>query len=240
MAKNKRLRKPDSGVATQSNLLVEASYRMSVRAKRVMLMLLGGIHPGQKEVTGKITIYASDYAEKTGVSEDQAYRDIKSGCQELMQTIIQTRDYSKKTTEMCVVVGWMRYHEDQGWLEACFTLWVAPYIHHLAKIGYTSIRVDEALKFRRFYTIRFYELLMQFKKTGDRYITVESLREILRIDESKYSRFTDFRKYVIEPSIREIEEKTDWAIDWEPVRTGRKITSITLIFEESKQLKLDL
>jgi len=209
---------------------------MSVPAKRVMLMLLSQIHPGQRDITGKIRIEASDYAQRTGTDLKNAYKDIKTGCLELMKTIITTK--KGKSTQLCVVVSWMEYHKDEGWLDATFTQWIAPYIQHLTQIGYTTIAVDEALKFRRFYTIRLFELMMQFQKTGERYITVIDLRKAFQIEEGKYPLFGEFRRWVIEPSVKEIEQKTEWAISWEPIKTGRKITSLCFLFETQTQPKL--
>ena len=231
MAKNKILKKIDTAIATQSNGLIEASYKMSVPAKRVMLLLLSQIHPGQRDVHHKIRIEAADYAEKTGLSFQQSYQDIKKGALELQKTIITTRDIKAKTTEHCVVVSWVKYHENEGWLEATFTQWIAPYIHHLAKIGYTTIAVNDALRFRRFYTIRLYELLMQFKSIGIRYITVDDLRIKFDIIPEKYKKFSDFRKWVLEPSIKEINEKTEWTAEYKTKKTGRNITSLSFTFE---------
>jgi len=236
MAKNKKIRKADTSQATQSNKLIEASYRMSIPAKRVMLMLLSQIHPGQRDITGKVRIEASDYAERTGTDLRNAYKDIRNGCLELMKTIITTKQ--GKSTQLCVVVSWMEYHEDDGWLDATFTQWIAPYIQHLTKIGYTTIAVDDALKFRRFYTIRLFELMMQFQKTGERYISLEDLRTVFQIEQKLYPRWADFRNRVIEPSVKEIESKTEWCVAWEPVKTGRKITSLSFIFERQTQPKL--
>ncbi|MEJ1343593.1 MAG: replication initiation protein [Candidatus Sedimenticola sp. (ex Thyasira tokunagai)] len=240
MAKNKNLKKPDSNLATQSNVLVEASYRMSVPAKRVMLMLLSQIHPGQKDVTGKIKIEAVDYAERTGVATHQAYVDIKKGCRELMRIIITTHNPKEKTSEECVVVQWMKYHDNQGWLEATFTQWISPYIHYLTKIGYTTIAVDDALRFRRFYTIRLYELMMQFNSTGERHITIENLRSAFQIEDGKYSRFIDLKNRVIDPSVNEIEKKTGWQISWDRVKSGRTITGLSFVFEKKQQKELPL
>lgn len=240
MAKNKSLKKPDTNLATQSNKLIEASYRMSVPAKRVMLMLLGAIHPGQQDISQKVRIDARDYSKKTGIDVSQSYKDIKRGCKELMGTIIETKDPGKKTTEMCVVVDWMKYHESEGWLDATFTRWISPYIHSLrTSLGYTKIQIDEALKFKRFYTIRLYELIMRFEKTNNRYIKISSLREILQIEKSKYDRFADFKKWVLEPSVKEINEKTSLNVSWTPVKTGRKITSITFNFKKTALLNHD-
>lgn len=241
MAKNKQLKKPNTDIATQSNKLVESAYKMSVPAKRVMLMLLGQIHPGQQDVTKKICIDAQDYSQKTGIDLSQSYKDIQKGCRELMRTIITMRDIKAKTTEECVVVSWMKYHDSEGWLEATFTSWIAPYIHSLAKIGYTTITINDTLKFKRFYTIRLFELLMQFDSTGIRYIKIESLRSIFQIEKNKYLLFSDFRKWVLVPSVEEINEKTDWYIQWVPVKTGKKITSISFDFEKkSKQENQEL
>ena len=230
MAKNKQLKKPDTNMATQSNKLIEAAYRMSVPAKRVMLLLLGQIHPGQQDVSQKISIHAQEYSRRTGINISQSYRDIKNGCEELMNTIITTRHEKKRSTEKCVVVSWMEYHDEEGWLEATFTPWIAPYIHSLARNGYTTIAITEALQFRRFYTIRLFELLMQFKKTGERFIKLESLREVFQVEKDKYALFSDFRKWVLAPSIKEINEKTEYQVSWEPKKTGKKVTSISFLF----------
>lgn len=235
--RTKSLKRPDENMASQSHKLIEASYKMSVPAKRVMLMLLGKIHPGQQDVSKKVTIQASEYSSKTGVNLAQSYRDIQNGCRELMRSIITTRDAQTRTTEECVVVSWMKYHDNEGWLEATFTPWIAPYIHSLHRLGYKTIAIDEAVKFKRFYTIRLYELLMQFDSTGNRHIKLESLRKIFQIEKSKYPKFAAFRKWVLEPSINEINEKTKWKITWEPKKTGKKVTSISFIFFNSDSSK---
>lgn len=232
MAKNKNLKSPNTSIATQSNKLIEASYKMSVPAKRVMLMLLSQIHPFQQDISGKIKIEAADYSEKTGVSFRQSYRDIKNGCRELMSTIITTKNSAAKTTQECVVVHWMEYHENEGWLEATFTPWIAPFIHKLHGIGYKTIEINEALKFKRFYTIRLYELLMQWDSSGLRLITLKELREAFDIEKQTYPAFKDFRVKVLEPSIKEIEQKTPWKVSYKSKKTGNKVTSFYFSFSK--------
>lgn len=233
MAKNKALKKPDVGVATQANKLVEASYKMSIPAKRVMLMLLAQIHPGQRDVSKKVRIEAADYAEKTGVDFSQSYKDIKTGCRELMRTIISMKKV--KTTEECVVVSWMEYHESEGWLEASFTSWIAPYIHYLARIGYTTINIDKALRFKRFYSVRLYEMVMQFKETGVLHITTDNLRKGFHIQAKQYPRFADLKRRVLNPSLKEINEKTDWVVAYEVKKKGGKVNSVSFTFKQDDQ-----
>ena len=208
---------------------------MSIPAKRVMLLLLSQIHPGQRDVHHKIRIDAAEYAERTGVSSSQAYQDIKNGCRELMRSIITTRDPQARTTEECVVVSWMKYHDSDGWLEATFTQWVAPYIHHLARIGYTTINIDKALRFKRFYSVRLYEMIMQFKGTGVRHIAIKDLRNVFKIERSQYATFKDFRVKVLDPSLKEINEKTDWVVAYEVKKNGRKVNSLSFTFKQDDQ-----
>jgi len=234
MAKNKHLKSPNTSIATQSNKLIEASYKMSVPAKRVMLMLLSQIHPLQQDISGKVRIEATDYSNKTGIDLSQSYKDIKNGCRELMGTIITTKDTVARTTEECVVVHWMKYHEDEGWLEATFTPWIAPFIHKLRGIGYKTIEIDEALKFKRFYSIRLYELLMQWDSSCVRLITLEELRKAFDIKKKTYPAFKDFRVRVLEPSIKEIEQKTSWSVSYKIKKTGLKVTSLSFTFSKEK------
>ena len=78
---------------------------------------------------------------------------------------------------------------------------------------------------------------MQFNKTGERYIKISSLRKIFQIEKKKYSRFADLKRWVLEPSIKEIESKTPWLINWSPVKSGRKTTSLSFSFCQKELTK---
>jgi len=232
---NKNLKKPDQNLVSQSNKLVEASYKMSITAKRVMLLFLGQVHPGQQDISGKVRITASEYSSKSGVDLSQSYKDIQEGCLELMNTVITTKNSVEKTTEKCVVIDWMKYHDNEGWLEATFTRWVSPYIQSLRQSGYTKIKINEALRFKRFYSIRLFELLMQWQDTGSRFITLVDIRNIFQIGKSKYPLFSALKKWVLDPSVKEINEKSSWVVEYTAVKTGKKVTSLSFVFYEKKQ-----
>ena len=86
------------------------------------------------------------------------------------------------------------------------------------------------------YSIRFYELLVQFKSTGERYITLDKLKERLEIS-NQYSRFYNFKKRILEPSIKDINNNTDLFVDWDINKKGRLIKGLVFIFE--KKIKHD-
>ncbi|WP_241085981.1 replication initiation protein [Candidatus Vondammii sp. HM_W22] len=63
---------------TQSNHLVEASYRLELIEKRVVLCLLSKVDP-RKPLGKKLHLDANEYAELTGTPIKNAYRDLKEG-----------------------------------------------------------------------------------------------------------------------------------------------------------------
>jgi plasmid replication initiation protein len=56
--------------------------------------------------------------------------------------------------------------------------------------------------------------------------------------ESKYKVYSDLKKRVINPAIKELEDKADLIISWEEKKKGRKIVGFDFMFEENRQLKL--
>ena len=83
------------------------------------------------------------------------------------------------------------------------------------------------------YSIRFYELLVQFIKTGERFITIENLQELFEL-KGRYKRFFDFKRRIIIPSIFEINEKTDIRVEWDVIKKGTSISGIIFVFEKEK------
>ena len=60
--------------------------------------------------------------------------------------------------------------------------------------------------------MRFYELLTQYKRVGQRYITIEDLKKWLQL-EDKYNLWAELQRWVIKPSLNEINEKSDLFVE---------------------------
>jgi plasmid replication initiation protein len=123
----------------------------------------------------------------------------------------------------------VKYWDGEAKVTLSFSRWIIPYLTMLHR-QFTSYDLNQISQLKTAYAIRFYELLVQFLKTGKRYITLERLREILEL-EDQYPRFFDLKKRVIEPSILEINTKTNLTIEWDIKKKGRTITSLVFIFQ---------
>jgi plasmid replication initiation protein len=55
-----------------------------------------------------------------------------------------------------------------------------------------------------------------------------------------YPKFADFKKRVLDAAVKELNNKTNLVIEYQTMKTGKKITAIKFDFEEAAQQKLPL
>ncbi|TOQ37633.1 replication initiation protein, partial [Vibrio parahaemolyticus] len=129
-------------------------------------------------------------------------------------------NWKDKKEEIRWIQGRAKYFTGEGKIELVFSDLIMPYLTQL-KGQFTSIAVKNVSALKRTYSIRIYELLMQFKKTGDRLISVDDFRSMLGL-EKKYSQFKRLNDDVIKPAIQELNEKSDLIVLVDTVKKGRR------------------
>lgn len=95
---------------------------------------------------------------------------------------------------------------------------------------FTSIEIESLLKLKGKYAKRLYILLMQFKATGVRYLSVDELRKFLKLDE-KYGKISDIKKRVIVPAITEISQASEIIVTYETNKAGRSISDLCFMLK---------
>lgn len=98
---------------------------------------------------------------------------------------------------------------------------------------YTSYAFLYTLPMRSVYSMRLYELLKswadaEWSEDDGHYWTIEHLQQLLGVD---YKRYIDFRRFVIDKAVEEINEYTDLNIAIEPIREGRVYKYINFIIQ---------
>lgn len=106
---------------------------------------------------------------------------------------------------------------------------VIPYLSQLKK-QFTQLMIDDVAGFSSFYSYRVYLMMMQFQSTGYCKIHLDDLREVLEMKD-KYEATKDFRKWVIDTAVDEINEKSPYQVTYEMLKTGRKFTHLELKFK---------
>lgn len=78
-----------------------------------------------------------------------------------------------------------------------------PYSSQLSR-EFTQYKLKHVARFESVYSIRLYELLVQWSSIGEREIEVEWLKRQFQVAE-KYERVVDLKKRVIDPAVAEIK-----------------------------------
>ncbi|QEP41735.1 RepB family plasmid replication initiator protein [Ectothiorhodospiraceae bacterium BW-2] len=217
--------------AVISNALVTASYKMSVPEKRIIALAISQIGMDQ-DVTDEDVYRVSNfqYSKMSGVSRSMAWLEIKEATTRLLDRKVSIE--RGKDTMVFVFVQQAIFEENSS-ISIRFSKPILPFISQLKK-NFTKLDVRELVSFSGFYAMRLYEMIMQYKNIGKCNITVLQFRKSLGIDEGKYVNGKDFRRYIIERPLNEINNKTKYNISYKPIKLGRKINSYEFVIREKE------
>jgi len=226
----------DSSLASQSNSLLEAQRDLSIRAKRVFLLILARINPLSEERQDTFLVTADDYANLSGTSKDSSYSTIKRASRELMKTIIETKDEKRKITCSKPFLLEIRRPSDldpdarEGWVSLKVNDAFSDHLYDLSRIGYTKFNIQHVMKFRSMHSVRLFELVSMRKDTTKvTYITLPQLKEFLEIKPTAYDSFSAFKRKVLKPALAEINDNSDYNIRVVVHRKGLKVSRLDLI-----------
>lgn len=206
-------------VVTKSNHLIEANYKLSLNEQRLVLSAVSQVD-GRKPIDkdNDFTITANEFSEIFKIPLKQAYEALDDAASRLYERDIKTHDSSAKTTERFRWVDYVKYWHGEAKVTLSFSRRVIPYLTLLHQ-QFTSYELKQISQMKSAYSIRLYELLVQFMKTGERSITLEKLRELFEL-KKQYPRFFDLKRYILIPSIKDINETTDIRVEWDVVKKG--------------------
>ncbi|MBT9937839.1 replication initiation protein, partial [Anaerostipes hadrus] len=98
---------------------------------------------------------------------------------------------------------------------------------------FTQYQLYNVLGMKSAFSVRIYELMKSYSFRHTITIELDELKRLLMVENVKsYVNYKDFRVKVLEKAQTEINELTDINIEFEPIKTGRKVTSIKFIIEE--------
>ena len=100
----------------------------------------------------------------------------------------------------------------------------------LAQDGYIKYRLQNTVKMSSQYSVQLYGLMLDMMHVkGGWTIRLDKLKNQIGATAKWYDSFLHFRKDVLEPSLKEINEKTDINVDYQRIMTGRKCTAIHFV-----------
>lgn len=202
-----------------------------------------GVHPDN--VAREIRTAASDLLKKTlfidteiGALEfnwlSEVLRYDKKAEEKLKAKYPNPEDYNKyiqmlRAYNLLDSFAGLNHKDDNVVIRLVFHERIVPFLTELKK-NFTQFSIDDVAGFGSTYSIRIYQMMMQFKSTGYRKITLEELRYALALGE-KYPLVADLKRWVVDTAVKEINKKSPYNVNYEMLKTGRKYTHIEIKFE---------
>ncbi|MGL5716863.1 MAG: replication initiation protein [Paraclostridium sp.] len=227
-------------VLMKNNMLVKARYSLSLVENRIFLSMLYKL---QKKSDGILTcsISHTEFKEIVKFKEKNTIKGILDVLEELRKKPIYFREEKKnKKGSLWGAYGFINgyvYDDELG----IFNIEASEKIHNLLKeylkMGYTPVNVQIWLSLNNSYAQRFYDLLRLWSGTKDTIsYKVEEIKELLML-EDKYGKYNDFKRRVILPAIKELNETGYFEIDIKENKIGRKVDSIEFIVKDLDKRK---
>lgn len=235
----------------KSNAVITASYHLTANEQRLILSAISQIPKGVMVRDDEVyTVEIGDFIE-LGVHPKTAYREMREAAERLYERsvvlksggdVIKTRwvqDMGVGTGEGLINLAKSfgiqptKIPSNQHFVVLRFSKSILPYLSNLSA-NFTQYLKEDIAGLGSSYSIRFYELIMQFKDTGFRRILIEDLRELLDLGD-KYPATKDLKVRVIETAVNEINEKTKLNVEYKLIKTGKKFTHLELKFKLKAQ-----
>ena len=186
-----------------------------------------------------LRIDAKRYAEVFNTTRQNAYQRMKEAEDTLFNRRFSFYDEDGKLVKSRWIQQ-VRYIDDEGAIELVFTLAVVQGISRIdgVKEFFTQYLLSQTAQLNSVYSARLYELLIQWRSTGKvPIIDLGDFREQLGIGVNEYQRMHHFKARVLEPAIKEINEKTDIKAEYEQHKKGRVISGFSFKFKKKSQPK---
>lgn len=220
----------------KSNRLIEASYKLDLIEQRVILMAIVEARKTGKGINSNefLEVRASDFSDLFDTDVKNAYIQLRTAADSLFSRWILLRGTDEATGKPAERktrwVSAVDYVEGAGLIRLQFAGVVVPYITRLES-GFTSYRIGAVSKMTSSYAIRLYEILIQWGTIGTREVTVDWLRTVIGVGSNDYSRMSDFKRWVIDVSVSQVNDYSDITVSYSPRKTGRAVTHLIFYFQ---------
>lgn len=232
--KNSEIMEKRGYLVVKSNTLIQKSrFSLSTQAQKCILYIISKIVPEDmdfKEVDFKI----SEFCEVCGLDKNNGanYKYIKQTLKEIRDKSIwvELQDGSENTLSWINSVNISR---QSGTVKLKIDDLMKPYLLQLSE-KFTRYELLYTLAMKSQYSIRLYELLKSYEWKYGVEFEIEELKRLL--DAENYKRFPDFKRYVLDIAMRELEAYSDLNIQYDIIKVGRKYGKIRFNIKLKKDM----
>ena len=227
----------------QGNPLIQSRKDFTTIGMRLFILGLMGLNPhlskNDKFFDKEFPNIFISTSELTKLFGNTAYLGmLESECKTLFNSSI-TLKYTDKSFTLMHVFDVMEYKSNDG-LYIQFDPKMKEYLLELVEGGYTAVSIEQIFKLTSTYAVRLIELCLQYRNMTkgnliERKLTIDEIRFYLNVPDNAYEgRMNNFRKFVLDEPIAEIERITDFRMSYRVEKEGRRIKNFIFALDISR------
>ena len=225
----------------QLNMALQALSKIEVRMIQLAIVDARETNTGLDTNT-PLRLDAMRYAEMFGGTRQNAYDAMKRAEDTLFNRRFTYIDDEGKPIKS----RWLqqvRYLDGEGVIELAFTMAVVNGISRIDGLEnfFTSYLLEQTTNLNSVYSVRLYELLVQWKKAKKTPLfELEKFRGQMGIGVNEYKKMSDFKRRVLDAPIIEINKETDLKVSYEQEKRGKNILGFKFTVLEKPKPKVEI
>jgi plasmid replication initiation protein len=209
----------------QHNAITTARYEYSEIQLDIFLYLLSMLKKDKTD--GIYEIVVRDLSTMTG--KEYKYGYLRKATEEMGSRVFEVS--TAKSLKQLWMFQRIEYMIGEGRIEIEFANPIKPYLFDL-KDNFTSFQLYAALRLSSKYAKRIYTICSQWKDKGQtQTFSLNELKKMLALLDDKgneqFERLSDFKRFVLDASVKQINQHTDIKISYTLQKKGRSFQDVT-------------
>ena len=229
MTETERKKQQYAMVVKSNDLIRKSRFSLSLTEQKIVLYLISKIHPNDTIIC-EYDFDIREFCEVCGI-------DYLNNLSHLKETIKNLRDKSLwivLPNGYETLVSWIEKPylcKNSGRLKIRLDRDMMPYLIQL-KENFTRYQLIATLALKSKFSLRLYELFKSYEYLGKYEVSLNELRKIMML-ETEYQKVNDFKRYVIDKALDEINTYTDIEISYEVIKSGKSITGFVFTIQRA-------
>ncbi|MCF9035432.1 replication initiation protein RepM [Acinetobacter nectaris] len=224
-------------IIVKDNALINASYNLDLVEQRLILLAIVEARESGKGINANdpLEVHAESYINQFSVHRNTAYQSLKDACEDLFVRQFSYQSLSEKGNVINHKSRWVSevaYVDNEAVVRLIFSPVIVPLITRLEE-QFTKYEMQQISNLTSAYAVRLYEILIAWRSTGQTsLILLNDFRRKIGVLDTEYKRMYDFKKYVLDIAIKQVNQHTDIIVAVEQHKTGRSITGFSFSFKQ--------
>lgn len=223
----------DYKVVKSNDLIQKSRFQLSLQEQKIILYMISKIKPDD-EIFMEQEFKIIEFCRVCGIETNSGknYKNVKDAIKALAdKSVWVTLETGSETLVRLINKAWI--NRKSGVIKIQLDDDMKPYLLQLQE-RFTSYELLYTLAMKSQYSVRLYELLKSYEWRHRQTFQIEELKRILSAE--NYTRFPDFKRYVLDISMREINDLSDLTVTYEIVKEGRRYAKLDFSIKLKKDL----